>query len=69
MMPITFTHPLVVPWVTAVENPETIPLNRFEMIPTKISRLTPLPTPFSVIRSPIHIASAVPPAIHTPTRM
>ena len=33
----------------------------------KISREMPLPMPFSVIFSPIHIASAVPPAMLMPT--
>ena len=44
------------------------PLNRLEMIPAKISRDTPFPRPFAVIRSPIHMASAVPAAMLTPTR-
>ena len=33
-----------------------------------ISILIPLPTPFSVMRSPIHIASAEPPAMLMPTK-
>lgn len=33
----------------------------------KISRETPFPRPFAVIRSPIHMASAVPAAMLTPT--
>ena len=37
-----------------------------EMMPAKISRETPLPIPFSVMRSPIHMASAVPPARQMP---
>ena len=37
------------------------------MIPAKISSEMPLPSPFSVMRSPIHMARAVPPAMLTPT--
>ena len=47
---------------------EEMPLNILEMIPAKISREIPLPMPFSVMRSPIHIAKAVPPAMVMPTR-
>ena len=35
-------------------------------MPAKISNEMPLPMPFSVMRSPIHIASAVPAAIERP---
>ena len=65
---MSVSHPEVVALPLAVVKPLTIPLNRLEMIPAKISRLMPLPIPFSVIRSPIHIARAVPPAMLTPTR-
>ena len=57
----------VVPLVKAVLKPEMMPLNRLEMMPTKISREMPLPMPLSVMRSPIHMARAVPPAMDTPT--
>ena len=43
------------------------PVKRLEMIPAKISSEMPLPRPFSVMRSPIHMARAVPPAMLTPT--
>ena len=39
---------------------------RLEMMPAKISREMPLPMPFSVMRSPIHMAIAVPAARQKP---
>ena len=39
---------------------------KLEMMPAKIRRLMPLPMPFSVMRSPIHMASAVPAARQKP---
>ena len=41
---------------------------KLAMIPTKISSDTPLPMPFSVMRSPIHMVKAVPAASTTKTR-
>ena len=53
------------PWNTEA-TPLAMPLDRLEMIPVKISRETPLPMPSLVMRSPIHMARAVPPAMVTP---
>ncbi len=39
---------------------------KFAIMPAKIRRLMPLPRPFSVIRSPIHMARAVPVARQKP---
>ena len=68
MITIRLTQPLtpaaVVP--PAVLKPLTMPLKRLDTIPTKISSEMPLPMPLSVIRSPIHMASAVPAAMHRP---
>ena len=52
--------------VTSVVIPDTHHLNSDAMIPAKINSEMPLPTPFLVIRSPIHIDSAVPAAIEIP---
>ena len=40
--------------------PTSTPRAMLEMMPAKISREMPLPMPFSVMRSPIHMAMAVP---------
>ena len=53
--------------VKALLSRDTMPVNRLEMIPAKMSMEMPLPMPFSVTRSPIHMAKAVPPAMLTPT--